>query len=177
MIKPTCPSAYSVFSTVVGDKKSLFRRFFIELSLNQSFSVSGEIRSSFLWPVSRVFLIFPRSAEFRARTVGVIRRGEDSSMVSISQPHKQVLRKRLPAHLHSVHVLRSMGYSARWSRRIPNFILYSSRTVDHRSIFLALDVFLCTELKNCASVFARGFFLASDQWAVPHNSDNCWTKE
>lgn len=104
LAKPTCPSAYIVLSIVVGDKKSLFRRFLALLSLNQSFSGSGKILSPFPRLVSGTFSRFPRNAELSARTVGVIRSGEGSSMFSITNTNRWARYQVRSAHPHPAHI-------------------------------------------------------------------------
>lgn len=74
-----------MLSLVLGDKKSLLRRFLAVLSLNHSFSGSGTLLSPLPGTLSRL----PRRAELSARTVAVIRRGEDCSELSIRQTGRQ----------------------------------------------------------------------------------------
>lgn len=136
--KLTWPSANSVFSIVLGDKKSRVRRFFAVLSLNQSFSGSGNILSPFFWLHSGTFSRFPRSAELRARTVGVMRRAESCSVFSMSG---WAQTGSISAHPHPHHI---------------------SGLQTATEMFLS--VVLCC--RNIMSVFSRGWINHKSMWLI-----------
>ena len=118
-VQLTSPSAYSVLSTLAGDKKSLVLRFFALLSLNQSFSGSED--DSLSPPSlrgSRALSRCPRSAEPSARTVGVIRRARDGSMLSMSSTTRTgELATRPSAPPRPVHTVPSHTVGAGYALR------------------------------------------------------------
>lgn len=168
-----------MLSIVVGDKKSLLRRFLALLSLNQSFSGSGKILSPFSRLESGTFSRFPRSAELSARTVGVIRRGEDSSIFSITTTkYTGELATRLSAaHPHPAHIFCSnavsligadVGYATFQHCRITSQFP-AVRVITDRCQILAVNedcigCFFFAELVKYNPCFFRGNF-------------PCWTNE